>query len=109
MSCIDNIINTIKLTKRTLLIFPQGTRTPSEVRTPFKKGVGRIYELLKIRCLPIALNSGNTWPKNGSLKANGIITVSILKPIASGINKEIFLKNLEENIYNEINRINNLN
>ena len=109
LSFIDNIINTIKLTKRPLLIFPQGTRTPSEVRTPFKKGVGRIYELLKIRCLPIALNSGNTWPKNGSLKANGIITVSILKPIASGINKEIFLKNLEENIYNEINRINNLN
>ena len=106
---IDNIINTIKYTKRPLLIFPQGTRTPSEVKTPFKKGVGRIYELLKMKCLPIALNSGNIWPKNSSLKANGIITISILKPIESGINKEIFLKNLEENIYNEINRINNLN
>ena len=106
---INNIINTIKYTKRPLLIFPQGTRTPSEIKTPFKKGVGRIYELLKMKCLPIALNSGNIWPKNGSLKANGIITISILKPIKSGINKEIFLKNLEENIYNEINRINNLN
>tara|TARA_B100001167_G_C16740979_1_gene290988 strand:+ start:55 stop:765 length:711 start_codon:yes stop_codon:yes gene_type:complete len=106
---INNIINTIKYTKRPLLIFPQGTRTPSEVKTPFKKGVGRIYELLKMKCLPIALNSGNIWPKNSSLKANGIITISILKPIESGINKEIFLKNLEENIYNEINRINNLN
>ena len=106
---INNIINTIKYTKRPLLIFPQGTRTPSEIKTPFKKGVGRIYELLKMECLPIALNSGNIWPKNSSLKANGIITISILKPIESGINKEIFLKNLEENIYNEINRINNLN
>ena len=109
LSFIDNIINTIKYTKRPLLIFPQGTRTPSEIKTPFKKGVGRIYELLKMKCLPIALNSGNIWPKNSSLKANGIITISILKPIESGINKEIFLKNLEENIYNEINRINNLN
>ena len=62
-----------------------------------------------MKCLPIALNSGNIWPKNSSLKANGIITISILKPIESGISKEIFLKNLEENIYNEINRINNLN
>ena len=106
---IDNIINIINNTKRPLLIFPQGTRTPAELKIPFKKGVGRIYELLKMRCLPIALNSGNVWPKNGRLKTGRTIIISILEPIESGINKEVFLKNLEEIIYNEINRINKLN
>ena len=62
-----------------------------------------------MRCLPIALNSGNVWPKNGHLKTDRTIIISILKPMDSGINKEVFLKNLEENIYSEINRINNLN
>ena len=106
---IDNIINTINNTKRPLLIFPQGTRTPSGTIIPFKKGVGRIYELLKMRCLPIALNSGNVWPKNGRLKTDRTIIISVLEPMDSGINKEVFLKNLEENIYSEINRINKLN
>ena len=32
-----------------------------------------------------------------------------IEPMDSGINKEVFLKNLEENIYSEINRINKLN
>ena len=31
----------------------------------FKKGVGRIYEELKISCQPIAINSGYVWPKKG--------------------------------------------
>ena len=109
LSFIDNIINTINNTKRPLLIFPQGTRTPSGTIIPFKKGVGRIYELLKMRCLPIALNSGNVWPKNGRLKTDRTIIISVLEPMDSGINKEVFLKNLEENIYSEINRINKLN
>ena len=78
---IDNIINIINNTKRPLLIFPQGTRTPAELKIPFKKGVGRIYELLKMRCLPIALNSGNVWPKNGRLKTDRTIIISILEPI----------------------------
>ena len=75
----DKIINTINKTKRPLIIFPQGTRTSSEIKVPFKKGVGRIYKHLNIKCLPIALNSGNAWPKKGTLIANKKITISIFK------------------------------
>ena len=71
-------------------------------RTPFKKGSGRIYEELKILCQPIAINSGNTWPKNGSKKMNTILTISILKAIEPGLKKEIFLKELENVIYSEL-------
>ena len=75
-------------------------------RPAFKKGAGRIYEELKICCLPIAINSGYVWPKNGFKVSNREITVSILKPINPGLTKEEFSKTLEENIYSELNLLN---
>lgn len=104
---LDKISYVLDKTKRPLLIFPQGTRTLTETKTPFKKGVGRIYEHLGIKCLPIALNSGLAWPKFGHLKKNTTITVSILNPISPGIPNYLFIKELEEKIYNEIDRISN--
>jgi len=95
----------IKNENRPLLIFPQGTRIKTEERIPFKKGVGRIYETLNISCIPIALNSGNVWPKKGFVKYPGKITISLLEPIEPGLNKDDFIKNLENKIYNEINNI----
>jgi len=99
------VANIIKNEKRPLLIFPQGTRVKTDDRVPFKKGVGRIYEALNISCVPIALNSGKVWPKNGIIKYPGKITVSFLEPIKPGLNKEEFIKNLEVKIYDEIKNI----
>ena len=45
------------------------------------------------------------WPKIGEKKTNRIITISILKPIKPGLNKEKFLKILEESIYSELDFI----
>ena len=72
---------------------------------PFKKGVGRIYEALNISCVPVALNSGKVWPKHGIIKYPGKITVSFLKPIETGLDRDNFIKNLETKIYNEIENI----
>jgi len=102
----DDISNQINSSDRPLIIFPQGTRLSPEDRTPFKKGSGRIYEELKISCQPIAINSGNTWPKKGSKKINTILTISILKAISPGLQKEIFLKELENAIYSELDILN---
>ena len=102
LSFFDDIAKQISLSDRPLIIFPQGTRLLPEDRTPFKKGSSRIYEELKISCQPIAINSGNTWPKKGSKKINTILTVSILKPIEPGLEKNIFLRNLENAIYSEL-------
>jgi 1-acyl-sn-glycerol-3-phosphate acyltransferase len=98
----DEILKQINSSDRPLIIFPQGTRLPPEDRTPFKKGSSRIYEELKISCLPIAISSGNTWPKTGSKKINTIITISILNCIEPGLDKEVFLKKLENVIYSEL-------
>jgi 1-acyl-sn-glycerol-3-phosphate acyltransferase len=98
----SDISKQVNSSDRPIIIFPQGTRLPPEDRVPFKKGSSRIYEELKIPCQPIAINSGNTWPKNGFLKIKTILTISILKPIEPGLEKEIFLKDLENIIYSEL-------
>ena len=106
LSFFDDISKQINSSDRPLIIFPQGTRLAPEDRMPFKKGSSRIYEELKISCQPIAINSGNTWPKNGSKKINTTLTISILKQIQPGLNKEVFLKKLEDNIYSELDLLN---
>ena len=102
----DEISAHVNSSNRPLIIFPQGTRLLPEDRTPFKKGSSRIYEELKISCQPVAINSGNTWPKKGLKKMNTILTISILKSIDPGLKKEIFLKDLESAIYSELEILN---
>jgi len=101
----DKVANIIKNENRPLLIFPQGTRVRFDDRVPFKKGVGRIYDALNISCVPVALNSGKVWPKQGIVKYSGKITVSFLEPIKPGLNRDEFIRNLEMKIYDEIKNI----
>ena len=102
----DEIVKAVTDSKRPLLIFPQGTRVLPEERPKFKKGTGRIYETLKIKCQPVAVNSGYVWPKTKPLSNNKTIAISILNPIDPGLNKEEFLNLLENNIYSELDKIN---
>tara|TARA_E500000331_G_C16608783_1_gene434915 strand:- start:29 stop:496 length:468 start_codon:yes stop_codon:yes gene_type:complete len=105
LSFFDKVATIVKSEKRPLLIFPQGTRIKAGEKVPFKKGVGRIYETLKIPCVPIALNSGNVWPKKGIIKYPGKITISLLKPINPGLGRDEFIQILENKIYDEIQNI----
>tara|TARA_B100001175_G_scaffold312876_1_gene319594 strand:+ start:344 stop:1045 length:702 start_codon:yes stop_codon:yes gene_type:complete len=106
LSFFNNISQMIKNSDRPLIIFPQGTRVLPDERPPFKKGVSRIYEELKIACQPIAINSGYVWPKYGAKNSNKTLIISILKPIEVGFTREEFIKILENNIYSELNLLN---
>ena len=101
-----DISKIISETKRPLIIFPQGTRVLPLERPPFKKGASRIYEELDIICQPVAINSGNVWPKKGVKNTNRTITISILKSIPTGLEKDEFIKILENSIYSELNLLN---
>ncbi len=101
----DKIGKIVSEENRPLLIFPQGTRVKFKEKIPFKKGVGRIYEALNVSCLPVALNSGKVWPKEGIIKHSGNITISFLNPIKPGQSKDEFVRNLEMQIYEEIENI----
>ena len=52
-----------------------------------KKEQARIYEELKIKCQPVAINSGYTpgRKKKGKKNKQNLITISILKPIEAGL------------------------
>ena len=106
LSFFSDISKIINNSKRPLIIFPQGTRVLPHERPPFKKGVARIYDELKIICQPVTINSGYVWPKGGVNQSRKSITISILKPITANLKKEEFLKILENNIYNELDKFN---
>ena len=102
----EKISKLVNKSNRPLIIFPQGTRLAPDDRSPFKKGASRIYDELKIKCQPVAIDSGYIWPKNRKLKPNLTLTISILKPIEAGLNKEKFLEILQNKIYTELNNLN---
>ena len=105
LSFSSNIKSIVDSSNRPIIIFPQATRMETNDRSPFKKGVSRIYNNLQIKCQPVAINSGNTWPKNGELKSNKIIVVSILKEINPGMDEKEFLNTLQNNIYKELDNL----
>ena len=103
---IEKIKDSVNNSNRPILIFPQATRVHPNDRVPFKKGVGRIYEELNIKCQPLAINSGRVWQKNNVIKTNKSITISILNFIDPGLNSKDFISRVENNIYSELDKIN---
>ena len=101
----NDISSIVSKSNRPIIIFPQGTRVCPTERPEFKKGVSRIYEKLNVSCQPIAINSGFVWPKTGVGEVKKNITISILKPISTGLRKEEFIEILEKKIYSELDLI----
>ena len=84
---------------------PDGTEPFA--RPNFKKGVARIYNELNINCLPVTINSGEVWPKNGYLNRNKNITITILKPIKPGLSTNEFLYILQDTMYEVLDKTSN--
>ncbi len=105
LGIIDKIKKLVQNSDRPIIIFPQATRVLPNEKIPFKKGVGRIYNELGIKCQPVAINSGNVWPKKGSLKTNKLITISILEPVNPGMKPDDFTSTIERKIYSELDLI----
>lgn len=65
-----------------IIMFPEGTRTPVGGQGKYKAGGARLAVETNTPVVPIAMNSGECWPRNSFIKKPGLITVSIGKPIA---------------------------
>ncbi len=58
---------------RSVIIFPEGTRVAQGETPPLKSGFAGLYRVLGLPVIPIAINSGAVWPKNGP-KRPGVVT-----------------------------------
>lgn len=82
--------------KRPVIIFPEGTRVPVLADSPYKAGIMAFYPDVTI--VPVALNSGEHWPRKGILKYPGTIVVRFLAPLPKEDNRAEALSNLKAQI-----------
>lgn len=65
-----------------VIMFPEGTRIAVGKKGQYKLGGTRLAVETNTPVIPIALNSGECWPRNSFIKKPGLITVSVGAPIA---------------------------
>src|SRR3954453_18429608 len=75
---------------RQLIIFPEGTRTPVDAPPRYKAGVAQVYVESRVRCLPVALNSGLFWPRRTFMRYPGTLVVEFLDPLPPGLSPHEF-------------------
>ena len=80
---------------RSIVIFPEGTRTAPGERRAYHPGVAALYGKLGVPVVPVALNSGLFWPRRSFTKRPGRIVVEILPAIAPGLPRAEFMERLE--------------
>lgn len=62
---------------RSVMIFPEGTRTKPGTKTNYRIGGAILAEKSGYPVLPVAHNAGEYWPRNSFIKWPGTVTLSI--------------------------------
>ena len=89
-----------------VMLFPEGTRIPVGKAGQYKSGGVRLALRTGTPVVPIAVNSGECWPRNSFVKYPGMITVSIGKPIApAGHDASSLMGEVEDWIEGEMRHI----
>lgn len=101
----DSARKVIEQQKRSIVIFPQGTRIPVGEKRPYRAGVFAMYESLNVPMVPVALNAGLFWPRNSFLKTPGKIIVDILPAIPAGLPRTEIAERLETTLEAASNRL----
>ncbi|MCZ8207770.1 MAG: lysophospholipid acyltransferase family protein [Hyphomonadaceae bacterium] len=83
---------------RPLIIFPEGTRQMIGAEPDYKPGVAAIYMLLGVPCVPLALNTGTSWPAKGFMRYPGKVVFEFLPVIPPGLKRGPFMELLESRI-----------
>ncbi len=81
-----------------LIIFPEGTRTVPGASSAYQPGVALLYRSLSLLVIPVALNSGLFWGRRCFVKRPGCISVEFLPPLPVGLERHVFLAELESRI-----------
>ncbi len=65
-----------------VVVFPEGTRTPPGSRRRYRLGGAVLAKESGFRVIPVAHNAGQCWARRGFTKRPGEIVMRIGKPIA---------------------------
>jgi 1-acyl-sn-glycerol-3-phosphate acyltransferase len=86
-----------------VIMFPEGTRTPVGSQGKYKNGGAILAIGTDTPVVPIAVNSGDCWPRNAFIKKPGTITVSIGAPISpKGLTASQLMEKVEDWIESEM-------
>lgn len=66
-----------------VIIFPEGTRMLPGVQGEYSAGGAMLAAKAGVPILPVALNSGNCWPRSTLIKRPGVIRVVFGEPLAT--------------------------
>ena len=93
--------------KRSVIIFPEGTRVaPGETRR-YHPGIAALYSQTKATVIPVALNSGYFWGHRHFIKKPGVLTIQFLPPIPKNMERKAFMKELELRIESATRKLEN--
>ena len=67
--------------QRWIVFFPEGTRVLPGHHRRYKTGGTRLAVAAGVQVIPIAMNSGDLWPRKSFIKKPGVITVSFGPPL----------------------------
>jgi 1-acyl-sn-glycerol-3-phosphate acyltransferase len=83
---------------RQVVIFPEGTRRPPGAEPNYRSGIAYLYDKAGVPCVPLALNSGLFWPRRSLKRYPGTVVVEVLEPIAPGLDRRVFLAQLQDRL-----------
>ena len=86
--------------KRSVIIYPEGTRVPVGQAPPLQSGFAGLYRALGLPVLPVAIDSGRLWQR-GIRKYGGVITIRFGAAIPAGLGRG----EIEERVHAAINAL----
>ncbi|MCJ2014091.1 lysophospholipid acyltransferase family protein [Methylobacterium sp. J-076] len=81
-----------------LIVFPEGTRRAPGAPPAYKQGLSHLYTSLKVPCVPVALNTGLFWSRDGFVRLPGKAVIEFLPPIPPGLPRAEFQALVQERI-----------
>ena len=90
---------------RSVIIFPEGTRTPPGQTGTYFPGVAAMYTQTGATVVPVALNSGLFWGRRSFLKHPGTIVMEFLPPMPKDLDRKTFMRELETRIETATRRL----
>lgn len=81
--------------QRQIVIFPEGTRVPAGETRAYQPGIAALYQALDLPVVPVAVNSGVSWPRHAFIKRAGAIIAEFGEPLPPGLDRPVFMERLQ--------------